>query len=103
MSDYSPAHTLLQARALQQQGRFAEALVLLQPALDERVLDVEGLVLAGVCAAQGNDLVRAQKCWQDALLIQPEHPVAHFNLGVLLRNLGLPRAGRSTLPARVGG
>jgi predicted O-linked N-acetylglucosamine transferase (SPINDLY family) len=79
---------VLEARALQQQGRLAEADALCRRALTLAPEHFEALTLAGILAARLGDARRAESCFRQALLRYPERASAHANHGNSLAALG---------------
>ncbi|OGR02793.1 MAG: hypothetical protein A2520_09505 [Deltaproteobacteria bacterium RIFOXYD12_FULL_53_23] len=76
-----------EAAALYQSGRFAEALALAEAALPSSSHPAQLLNLAAISAIRLGRRDLAEKHWRTAIQVQPGYAEAHYNLGILFREL----------------
>ena len=94
----SQAETVQSAAMLCSTGKFAEALVLVQPVLEARanvaVPVLVGTLSVAAIAAHGlNRLTEAENYWRESITLKPDFADGYNNLGMLLKGLGrLPEA-----------
>jgi predicted O-linked N-acetylglucosamine transferase (SPINDLY family) len=77
---------LARARALRQQGQFAQAQALCQQILAHHPDNVDTLFLLGEIAATTGEADRALQLFGKVLELQPEHAQAHYKCGNLLKD-----------------
>ncbi|MBP0593024.1 tetratricopeptide repeat protein [Paraburkholderia sp. LEh10] len=76
------------AASLYGNGRFGEALSLLEALLQRHQTDAQVLNLAAACCLSLDRLDDAQTYWRRAIDAKPDYCDAHSNLGVVLKELG---------------
>lgn len=99
VSDPAPAETqsvaalLRKSASLAQEGRFAEAKIVLQQALANAPRDFRALVALGKVDARLGEMVQGTKLLRKATIIDPGSAEAHFDLALVLADAGqLPAA-----------
>jgi protein O-GlcNAc transferase len=80
------AEMLDRARAVDQQGRHADALAICQEVLEGQPDHLDTLFLAAQIAARSGDSDRALRLYRKVLDLKPDHAPAHYKCGNLLRN-----------------
>lgn len=76
------------ASELLQQGRFLEAKGLLQQVCAIDRVDSEAWFTLGVVNGKLEEKSAAIDCFRQSVGIQPDHALAHYNLGMVLRGMG---------------
>ena len=82
------AETLERARALHQQGRYADALVICNELLERQPDHLDALFLAADITARSGAADRALPLFRKVLELQPDHAPAHYKCGNLLKDRG---------------
>ncbi len=91
----APEPALAEVRALADQGRTAEALVLCSRALDRSGLDSGLLWLKAVILQELHRDEEAMASLRNLLSVEPHHVLAHLHLGHLHRRRGEPGAAQT--------
>ena len=82
----TPAEMIDRARAVDQQGRLADALTICQEILERQPDHLDALCLAADITARSGDSERALQLYRKVLDLKPDHAPAHYKCGNLLRN-----------------
>jgi predicted O-linked N-acetylglucosamine transferase (SPINDLY family) len=80
------AETLDRARSVQRQGRAADALAICRGILEHRPDDLDTLLLTAEMTAASGEFDRAIQSYRTVIDLKPDHAVAHYKLGNLLRD-----------------
>ncbi|MET3432220.1 chemotaxis protein methyltransferase WspC [Herbaspirillum seropedicae] len=83
-----PAGLLERARALADQGQFAQAGELCEQAVQQHGPSAEAFYLQGLIHDAGGQQELAQRCYRKALYLEPEHQAALLQLAALLQAQG---------------